>query len=384
MIDPVDPFPTPEYPNPTLVAVDIAALPELPDREISEFDSTVRIGENHPLVLTPRVPIHSLQELGPYRLVRQLGSGGMGLVFEVVDIATGQPFALKILRPSLAMEPEAKLRFFREARAMAAIGHQRIVPIIRVGEDRGIPFIAMPLLQGETLEARLQRAPDLTVDEIVRVGIEIAEGLGAAHKQGLIHRDIKPANVWLEEPFGSVRLLDLGLAREIDHDTTLTNTGMIMGTPAYMAPEQARGEELDFRSDLFSLGCILYQMATGERPFAGQSPLVILAQLESYNPPRVSAKNCSIPTQLSNLIMELLSKQAQNRPASAADVIERLRRIPLHEPAPSPPPIDDWSENAPATLSRDDQWQVEEGSRWPIFLLIAVSVGACVLYFVMR
>ena len=135
--------------------------------------------------------------------------GGMGIVFEVEDIDTGEHFALKVLRPTLAAEPEAKQRFFREARSMAAVGHQRIIPIIRVGEDGGIPYIAMPLLRGETLESRLQRGPDLILDEIVRIGAEIAEGLDAAHMQGLVHRDVKPANVWLETPSGSVRLLDL-------------------------------------------------------------------------------------------------------------------------------------------------------------------------------
>ena len=156
--------------------------------------------------------------------------------------------------------------------------------------------------------------------------MEIAEGLDAAHHHGLIHRDIKPANVWLEAPNESVCLLDFGLAREISKQSLLTDHGTVMGTPAYMSPEQARGERLDPRSDLFSLGCILYQMTTGIRPFDGPMPVNILGQLESYHPPRVTARNPAIPTLLSNLIMELLAKKPKDRPASARVVMERLRR----------------------------------------------------------
>ena len=299
--------------------------------EFDLLDPTVRMGTGQGLVIGPQVPLDAIKELGPYRILQQLGSGGMGIVFEVEDTATGEHFALKVLRPTLVMEPEAKIRFFREAEAMAAIGHQRVVPVIRVGEEFGLPYICMPLLLGETLDDRLNRAPAPTLDEIIRIGVEIAEGLEAAHQQRLIHRDVKPANIWLEEPFGSVRLLDLGLVREITRETLLTQNGIIMGTPAYMAPEQARGEELDPRSDLFSLGCILYQMTTGNRPFDGPSPLNVLQQLETYNPPRVSVKNPRMPAMLSNLIMELLAKQANDRPLSAFDVMDRLRRIPLNE-----------------------------------------------------
>lgn len=350
--------------------------------EIREFDSTVRVGEEISLVLGPRIPMHALQQLGPYKLLQQLGSGGMGIVFEVEDTISGAHFALKVLRPSLALEPEAKVRFFREARAMATVGHQRIIPVIRVGEDRGIPYIAMPLLQGETLEARLNRSPDLTIEEILRIGAEIAEGLNAAHQRGLIHRDVKPANVWLEAPTGSVRLLDLGLAREIDKGSLLTNSGIVMGTPSYMSPEQARGETLDGRSDLFSLGCILYQMATGERPFAGKSPLMVLAQLEIHHPTRVSAKNRAAPTLLSNLIMELLAKNPKDRPATAEIVMERLRRVPLVDSRRASQTKDDWSESS---ASREEplnsDWDIAMRTRRPIMVFVLLAIGACIGYF---
>jgi len=309
------------------------------DAEVECLDPTVRVGTPQPIVLAPHLALESMKELGPYRLLRQLGSGGMGIVFEAEEMTTHERFAVKVLRPSLVMEPEAKERFAREAQAMASIGHQRIVPVIHVGEAYGIPYITMPLLHGQTLEDRLQDGPDLTIDEIVRIGIEIAEGLQAAHQCGLIHRDVKPANVWLDEQGDSVRLLDLGIAREMSKDT-LTLTGVVMGTPSYMSPEQARGETLDPRSDLFSLGCILYQMAVGLRPFDGPNPLSILNQLDTYHPPRVSAKKPTVPAMLSNLIMELLAKLPKDRPASAETVINRLRRIPLHEvPRALTPPV---------------------------------------------
>ncbi|MCE9533206.1 MAG: serine/threonine protein kinase [Planctomycetes bacterium] len=321
------------------------------DREIADLDPTRRIGPPNSIVVGPRVSLDVLRELGPYRLLRQLGAGGMGIVFEAEDMATGELFAVKVLRPTLVMEPEAKQRFFREAQAMAAIGHQRIVPVIRVGEEYGIPYLSMPLLLGETLEQRLHRNPEFTVAEIIRIGIEIAEGLDAAHRHGLVHRDVKPANVWLEEPFGGVRLLDLGLAREITSESMLTHSGIVVGTPSYMSPEQAHGERLDGRSDLFGLGCILYQLATGFRPFDGSTPMLTLHQIASHHPARVSAIRPSVPAMLSNLIMELVAKNPDDRPASAAVVMERLRRVSTLEAKPAKAPA--FISNSPKITSVD-------------------------------
>src|SRR5262249_27717391 len=155
-------------------------------------------------------------------------------------------------------------RFLREARAVAALKHHHIVTIYQVGEDRGVPFLAMEFLEGEPLDARLQRETRLAVPEVLRIGREIAEGLAAAHERGLIHRGIKPANVWLEGEKGVAKLLDFGLARSAGDGTQLTTAGAIVGTPAYMAPEQATGGGVDARCDLFSLGCVLYRLCTGE------------------------------------------------------------------------------------------------------------------------
>jgi serine/threonine protein kinase len=177
----------------------------------------------------------------------------MGVVFQAEDRHLRRPVALKVMRPTLADSAEFHRRFLREARLAAAIEHEHIVTVYQVGEDRGVPFLAMQLLHGETLEARLERAGGrLPLPEVLRVGREVAEGLAAAHAKGLIHRDIKPANVWLEEGRGQVRIIDFGLARGAQPDAQFTQAGTVIGTPAYMAPEQATGAAVDARCDLFS------------------------------------------------------------------------------------------------------------------------------------
>lgn len=355
----------------------------LPPPEDS-LEATLRIANPGTVVLGPNIPTENLHRLGSYDLIEQLGSGGMGIVYAARDRESGQVFALKILRPTLIMEAEAKARFQREARAMAAIGHQRIVPVVRIGEDNGIPYIVMPLLMGETLEDRLAGPETLTIDEVTRIGIEIAEGLDVAHQHGLIHRDIKPANVWLEAPNESVCLLDFGLAREISKQTLLTDHGTVMGTPAYMSPEQARGERLDPRSDLFSLGCILYQMTAGIRPFDGPMPVNILAQLESYHPPRVTARNPAIPTLLSNLIMELLAKNPKDRPASARVVMERLRRIPILQRSHTIAPAREYHPPDSFTDSHVDVPAEPMSPGWSFWLLLFFACITFVCFFAVR
>src|ERR1022692_532794 len=178
----------------------------------------------------------------------------MGVVFRAEDPHLQRLVALKAMLPGLAASESAKQRFLREARAAAALKHDHIVSIYQVGEDRGAPFLAMEFLEGEPLDDRLKRQGRVPVPEILRIGREIAEGLEAAHEKGLIHRDIKPANLWLEGKKRHVKILDFGLARAMGDTTHLTQSGAIIGTPAYMAPEQAEGQVVDYRCDLFSLG----------------------------------------------------------------------------------------------------------------------------------
>jgi hypothetical protein len=277
------------------------------------------------LLAHPQAP-GELGRLGPYRVLGLLGAGGMGAVFEAEDPALGRRIALKVMLPSQADSARSRQRFLDEARAAAALLHDHVVPIYQVGEDRGVPFFAMPLLQGESLDARLRHGR-LSADEVVRIGRQVAEGLAAAHERGLIHRDIKPSNIWLEAPGGRVKILDFGLARPAQRSEGLTQEGAILGTPGYMSPEQAHGQPVDHRTDLFSLGCVLYGMATGKAPFRGDDKLATLVAVASHQPPAPAALVPDLPPDLSDLIMALLSKAREQRPASARLVAEALTAV---------------------------------------------------------
>jgi serine/threonine protein kinase len=211
------------------------------------------------LVLAPPQGPGEIGRLGPYRVLQLLGKGGMGTVYLAEDPHLGRQVALKTLQPGLAADPRARERFLREARTAAALEHDHIVPIFHVGIEQSVPFLAMPLLKGESLETHLEAERKLPPAEAVRVTREAAEALACAHAAGLIHRDIKPGNLWLEPPpRRRVKVLDFGLARPVTLGQGLTETGALVGTPGYMAPEVAGGEALDGRADLFSLGVVLY------------------------------------------------------------------------------------------------------------------------------
>jgi WD40 repeat protein len=299
--------------------------------------------------LSPPEGPGELGRLGGYRVLSVLGSGGMGLVFRAEDTRLQREVALKVMRPELTARPDFHSRFQREARAAAAVKHDHIATVYQVGEDRGTSFLAMELLEGESLAARLAREPRLPVAEVLRIGHQAACGLAAAHEKGLIHRDIKPANLWLEreprtsahgEPGasatgGRVKILDFGLAKLEGAEVQATQSGRVMGTPCYMAPEQARGEKSDARADLFSLGCVLYKAATGQVPFKGEQTLSVLWSLANERPQSARAINPQVPAALSDLIDRLLAKQPAGRPASAQAVAEALAAI--GRPQPQPP-----------------------------------------------
>ncbi len=273
-----------------------------------------------------------------FRFVRELGRGGMGVVLEAEDTRLGRRVAVKQMLPGIAALPEAKARFLREARAMAAVESDHIVPVLHVGETAdGSPYLVMPLLAGETLSARLDRGP-LSADELRLVARDTALGLAAAHARGLIHRDIKPSNLWLEaHPDGTVRrvrVLDFGLAKPTTpEESTVTNSNAVVGTPQYMSPEQARAEKLGPPTDLFSLGSVLYRAATGKQPFPGETMSAVLTALAVDEPRPVRELDPSIPTEIADLIHALLRKEPGRRPTTD-DVIRRLAPATVAPPRP--------------------------------------------------
>ena len=270
--------------------------------------------------------------LGTYRILQLVGSGGMGMVFRAEDSMLHRPVAIKLLRPSVAGNPKARDRFLQEARAVASLEHDHIVPIFHIGEQAGIPFFVMPFLQGESLQDRINRGEPLQEHEIRSIGIEIAKGLNAAHQHGLIHRDVKPANIWLEAETGRVKILDFGLVHMINENADQTQIGLFVGTPLFMAPEQVDGEDIDARCDLFSLGTLLYVLATGQVPFNGKSILKVLHSVCHDVPTPVTQLNPNISASLVQVIEGLHIKNPQQRLADANEVI-RL----LEQPAPVEP-----------------------------------------------
>jgi serine/threonine protein kinase len=194
----------------------------------------------------------------------------MGIVFRAEDTRLRRIVALKVMQPRFASETKIRQRFRAEAQAMAALKSDHVVTVYEVGVAGELPFLAMEFLEGEALDSLQKRVGHLPLAEILRIGRETANGLAAAHARGLVHRDIKPSNLWLEAPTGRVKILDFGLARLNSGTCQASQVGLIVGTPAFMAPEQARGEAVDYRADLFSLGCVLYWLCTSELPFKGR------------------------------------------------------------------------------------------------------------------
>lgn len=275
-------------------------------------------------LLPPTDPAY-LGRLAHFDVMRVIGRGGMGIVLEAFDTRLQRHVALKVLDPELAHDEVSRQRFCREARAAASITHENVVAVHQVehAAEGELPYLVMQLIAGETLEQRLMRERRLSAKEIVRISLQIAQGLAAAHAQGLTHRDIKPGNILLEPPHDRVKLTDFGLARIAD-DVKLTRTGFVTGTPLYMAPEQAMGQSGDARSDLFSLGAIMYEMCAGQPPFQGDSALGILRQITEtkHRPLRELAPET--PDWLAEMVDELLAKRPEDRYQTATDVAEVL------------------------------------------------------------
>jgi serine/threonine protein kinase len=263
----------------------------------------------------------------------------MGIVLRGFDPALNRHCAIKVLAPELAYHAAARKRFSREAKSAAAVVHPNVIPILTVDECDGIPYLVMPVVKGESLQQRVFRTGPLSILETVRIATQIADGFAAAHAQGLIHRDIKPGNILLGQGIERVQLTDFGLARAAD-DASRTRSGIIAGTPQYMSPEQARGIEIDQRSDLFSLGCVLYFMLSGRSPFRAESTMGVLHRIVNDEPRSLRTINSDVPLWLEEIAMKLLRKNPTERFLSANELAELLHQWLAHlqNPSESPPP----------------------------------------------
>jgi serine/threonine protein kinase len=270
-----------------------------------------------------------LGRIGSYEVVGLLGQGGMGAVFKAFDAGLNRFVAIKVLLPQLAASGAARSRFRREGQAAAAVVNDHVLPIYAVDEWRNIPYLVMQYVRGATLQRRLAEKGPLRLEEILRIGLHAAKGLAAAHAQGLVHRDVKPSNILLDGSVDRAILSDFGLARAVD-DASLTRSGMLAGTPQYMSPEQVRGDQLDQRSDLFSLGSVLYAMSTGHPPFRAESSYAVMRRIIDETPRDVREFRADLPDWLPRLIAWLMAKHPSDRPASAKQVEELLQQCLAH------------------------------------------------------
>jgi formylglycine-generating enzyme required for sulfatase activity/serine/threonine protein kinase/Tol biopolymer transport system component len=273
--------------------------------------------------LAPAGRADSLGRIGHYEVLEVLGKGGFGIVFRAFDDVLQRVVAVKVLAPQLATTSPARKRFLREARSAAQVRHENVVHIHAI-EEQPLPYLVMEFIPGETLQQRLDRTGPLEVPEVLRIGRQIAEGLAAAHEQGLIHRDIKPSNILLDfGPQQHTKITDFGLARAAD-DASLTRSGVVAGTPMYMAPEQARGETLDHRADLFSLGSVLYAMLTGRPPFRAENTPAVLKRVTDDTPRPIREVIPEVPKWLCRIVEKLQAKDPADRFQSAREVADLL------------------------------------------------------------
>jgi serine/threonine protein kinase len=261
---------------------------------------------------------------GRYQIVRELGKGSMGVVYEAHDPHIDRSVALKVLRQDRVTSEAFVERFLKEAKAIGRFSHPNIVTVFDVGQDHGTIYIAMEFLEGIPLNDVIQEN-NLTIDEIVNIGIQVAETLDYAHQKGIVHRDIKPSNI-LRMPNGQIKISDFGIAHIEDPSAAqLTQAGEILGTPAYMSPEQVVGHPVDGRSDLYSLGVILYELSTGKRPFGGQNLTAVFKAVTQDNPPEPTKTSPRVPSAISRLIMKSLKKSPDERFQTGGAMAEALK-----------------------------------------------------------
>jgi Leucine-rich repeat (LRR) protein len=333
--------------------VPAAVIPDLAVAETMAFSSSDPDGGGHRPdpddkfaclhILSPSARPDSLGRIGHYEVLEVLGKGGFGIVFRAFDETLQRVVAIKVLAPELAVTSPARKRFLREARSSAKVRHENVVTVYAV-EERPLPNLVMEFIPGETLQQRLDRIGPLETKEVIQFGRQIAEGLAAAHAQGLIHRDIKPGNILIEASLSPhVKITDFGLARAAD-DASVTQSGYVAGTPMYMAPEQAQGDNLDHRADLFSLGSVLYAMCSGRPPFRANSTLAVLKRVVEDTPRPIPEIIPEVPQWLCDIITRLHAKLPADRIGTAREVADLLGRGlaamtgPVHV-APLPDPM---------------------------------------------
>ena len=292
----------------------------------NQADSSVAILN----LLDPPSHPEMLGRIDEFEIEEKIGQGGMGIVFRGFDRSLNRPVAIKVMAPHLGSNDVARQRFEREAKAAAAVVHPSVVSIYRVSTtDKNRPYIAMALADGLSLREYVTRHGPFDVKDVIRIGKQISSGLAEAHKQGLIHRDIKPANVLFEKDVSRILITDFGLARAVD-DVMMTQSGCLAGTPSYMSPEQVTGNELDHRSDLFSLGSLLYFISTGRVPFAAESAFAVINKVTRDTPKSPRSINVDIPEVLNRIIERLLEKDPAHRIGSASELEDLLTQLMAH------------------------------------------------------
>src|SRR6185436_12069392 len=321
--------------------------------------------------LVPSEDPRMLGRMGIYEVAGVIGYGAMGVVLKAFEPSLNRYVALKVLWPHLAINGAARQRFAREARAAAAVVHDHVVPIYAVDEFQGLPYIVMRYVPGRSLQERIARQGQLQVDEVLRIGRQIAAALDAAHAQGLVHRDVKPANILLENGIERVLVTDFGLARAAD-DASLTHSGMVAGTPQFMAPEQARGDVVDQRSDLFSFGSVLYTMCAGHPPFRAETLVGVLTRICGDSPRPLREINPAVPEWLAAFIAKLMAKDRSHRFQSAAETAQILEKELAHlqNPASVTRPDRRWAKKP----WRPTAWIVG-GLAAMLLLAIGISLG---------
>jgi serine/threonine protein kinase len=325
-------------------------------------------------LLGPTDDPRMLGRIGTYEIVGLLGHGGMGVVFKGLDPSLNRYVAIKMLAPMFSANGASKQRFLREAQSAAAVVHEHVVPIHGISQWQDTPYLVMAFIRGESLQKRLAQRGPLPIRELLRIGRQVASGLAAAHAQGLIHRDIKPANILLETDVDRARITDFGLARAVD-DIRLTRTDTLLGTPQYMSPEQARDEALDFRTDLFSLGVVLYEAAAGRAPFQAATSYGILRKIVDHQPKPLRQIDADIPEWFDQIVQKLMAKNPADRFQTATEVATLLEQCLAHVEQPQLVEL-------PASLSRPNQRNPFLNRRSAMIggAIVGAAVVACLMF----